>query len=122
MPFSIEEFAELLRLLEERPEWRGALRQQLLTAELLAVPDTLRQIAELQARTEARLAELAGRVDVLDGRLRRVQQQVGGLAELVGASAELEGERALLARLSAGGYTVLAALGPLDVDGEVDVA
>ncbi len=49
MPFTVEEFHDLVRLLEERPEWREELRRLVLTPALLAVPE---QIAELRARSE----------------------------------------------------------------------
>lgn len=70
MPFSIEEFRDLVRLLEERPEWRQELRRLVLIDELLALPvqvaelrayteKRFQELAEAQARTETRLAELA---------------------------------------------------------------
>jgi len=55
MPFTVEEFRDLVRLLEERPEWREELRRLVLTSELLALPE---QIAELRARSEQQFQEL----------------------------------------------------------------
>lgn len=48
MPFSVEEFHDLVRLLEERPEWRREIRRLVLTDELLALPA---QVAELRVYT-----------------------------------------------------------------------
>src|SRR5262245_17394195 len=55
MPFTVEEFRDLVRLLEERPEWREELRRLVLTPALLALPE---QIAELRARSEQQFQEL----------------------------------------------------------------
>ena len=54
MPFTVAEFRDLVRLLEERPEWREELRRLVLTSELLALPE---QIAELRAHSEQQFEE-----------------------------------------------------------------
>lgn len=90
MAFTVDDFQDLLRLLEERPEWREQLRRHVLTDELLSLPDVVRElvkrvddlasrVAELtdrvgelataQMRTEQHLASLTGRVGLVDGRL-----------------------------------------------------
>src|SRR4030095_13036283 len=56
MPFTVEEFHDLVRILEERPEWRNELRRLILTDQLLALPE---QLAELRAYTEQRFQDLA---------------------------------------------------------------
>ena len=213
MPFTIQDFQDLVRLLEEHPEWRDGLRRQVLSAELLALPDLMHQIAETQLHTDQVLASVAVRLDALAeaqirseqrlarvearqeqldlhmggvearqehletrmaelveaqirteealraltvrvdhletrmaelveaqirteealraltvrvdqraGGLRRLQQEVGGLSEIAGASAEVEAERTLVAVLTEQGYQLLAAPGPVLVNGEVDVA
>lgn len=50
MPFTVEEFYDLIRLLEERPEWRAELRRLTLTDELLALPELVRELAEAKWR------------------------------------------------------------------------
>lgn len=62
MPFTVEEFRDLVRLLEERPEWREELRRLVLTPELLALPE---QIAELHARSAQQFQELIAAPNVL---------------------------------------------------------
>lgn len=59
MAFAVEEFHDLVRLLEQHPEWRAELRRLLLSEELLSLPDLVKELTEAQRRTEARLAELA---------------------------------------------------------------
>lgn len=58
MPFSVEEFRDLIRLLEERPEWRADLRRLILSEELLALPGLVRELTQAQQRTEARVGRL----------------------------------------------------------------
>jgi chromosome segregation ATPase len=85
--FTVENFRDLIKLLEEHPEWRAELRRLVLSEELLTVPDrldrltravessearlaavevALRELAAAQARTEAALARLVERVDRLE--------------------------------------------------------
>jgi hypothetical protein len=45
MSFTVEDFRDLVRVLEERPEWHEELRRFVLTHELLFLPE---QIARLQ--------------------------------------------------------------------------
>jgi multidrug efflux pump subunit AcrA (membrane-fusion protein) len=58
MAFTVEEFRDLLRILEEQPEWRAELRRLILTDELLTLPQLMRALVEAQQRTEERLATL----------------------------------------------------------------
>ncbi|MBI1987573.1 MAG: hypothetical protein HYS70_04415 [Nitrospinae bacterium] len=83
MPFTVEEFRDLVRILEERPEWRVELRRLVLTDELLSLPE---QVASLRAETERRFQELIeaqrrteGRVAELAEAQRRVEGQVAEL-------------------------------------------
>jgi len=55
MPFTVEEFRDLVRILEEKPEWRAELRRWVLPEELLALPE---QIARLRLETDRRFQEL----------------------------------------------------------------
>ncbi len=61
MPFSVEEFRDLIRLLEERPEWRADLRRLVLTDELLALPSLVRRADALSGDELAALLERAAR-------------------------------------------------------------
>jgi len=100
MAFTVADFHDLVRLLEQHEEWRKELRRLLLTDELLNLPDTVhelrkevnRRFAELarsirdlsktftahrqeflahQAQTEARFAELSAEVRALAEAQRR---------------------------------------------------
>jgi len=76
MAFTVQDFEDLLRLLDERPEWQAALRQRVLTGELLEVPRLMRETAESQARTQ-QVLEAFGR------RLDQREQQIDELAQLM---------------------------------------
>jgi hypothetical protein len=60
MPFTSDEFHDLIRLVEAHPEWRSELRRLVLTDELLALPEQVgaltREVTTL-ATTQQRLAE-----------------------------------------------------------------
>ena len=78
MPFSVEEFRDLVRLLEERPEWRRELRRLVLTDELLALPE---QVASLRATTDQGFQELTRQVAELAEAQGHTEKQVTELAE-----------------------------------------
>ena len=85
MPFTIDEFRDLVRILEEKPEWRADLRRLVLTDELLSLPG---QLAELRVHTEQRFQELAAaqkrteeQMTELAAAQRRAADQIAQLAE-----------------------------------------
>ena len=90
MPFTVEDFHDLVRLLEERPEWREELRRLVLTPELLALPE---QIAALRARSEQQFQALTAQVAALTEAQHRTETEVRGLAE---ALLRTEGQMARL--------------------------
>ncbi|MCL6647654.1 MAG: hypothetical protein K6U89_04910 [Chloroflexi bacterium] len=93
MPFSVSDFDEFLRLLDEHPEWREQLRRRLLAEEFLRLPAQTQEVlesqrrleaavaalAEAQQRTEERLSLVEARLDRVEERLSRVETRVGDL-------------------------------------------
>jgi len=104
MAFTVEDFRDLMRLLEERPEWRAELRRAVLTDELLALPELVRALAEAQRRTEVEVAALAEaqrraeerlsgveeRLSGVEDRLSRVEDRLGRVEEEIVALAEAQ--------------------------------
>lgn len=76
MSFTVNDFRDLVRVLEERPEWREELRRLVLTNELLSLPE---QIARLQHETSQSLHELATQVSQLAEAQRCTADQVSEL-------------------------------------------
>lgn len=75
----MDDFQDLVRLIEQRPEWRAELRRLVLTEELLELPALVRQLVEAQARTEERLDALAGQVQQLAEAQARTEQNLASL-------------------------------------------
>lgn len=67
---------DLVRVLDEHPQWLEALRTRLLTRELLALPQTL---ADFVAATDRRFAEVDRRFAKVDGRFDVLERQMGQL-------------------------------------------
>ena len=88
MTFTVDDFQDLLRLLEQRPDWQAELRRHVLTNELLELPALVRQLIEAQARTEQQLAALTARVDQLAEAQARTAEQLATLAFRVNKLAE----------------------------------
>jgi hypothetical protein len=82
MPFTVEEFRDLIRLLEQQPEWREDLRRLLLTEELLDLPQVVRELAASQREMGQNLDRLAAQLDTLTAQVGTLTAQVGTLAEV----------------------------------------
>ncbi len=92
MPFTVRDFHSLVRLLEQRPEWRAELRRLLLSREILTLPRLVRQLsadvqklqetvarlAEAQERTERELAESRAQAEQ---RFARLEEAITRLTE-----------------------------------------
>jgi len=100
MRFTVEEFRDLVRVLEEHPEWRSELRRVLLTDELLKLPQVVSRLAEEQHALAAQVRQLAEEQRALAGEQQTLTAQVRQLAEEQRALAAqvrqlAEGQRAL---------------------------
>lgn len=83
MPFTVIEFHDLIRLLEEFPEWRTELRRVLFSEGLLDLPRTVQELAIAQRRTEEALSRLTERMEQgfaeATAERREIRQDVGRL-------------------------------------------
>ena len=98
MAFTVGDFQDLVRLLDQHPEWRAELRRLVLTEELLELPAVVRRLAESVERLAESVGHLDERVGHLDERVGRLDERVGGLDERV---ARLETAIAALAEAQA---------------------
>lgn len=55
---TVRDVNDLIRMLNENPEWRHELRRVLLTEELLQLPELVRELAELQRQQSLELAQI----------------------------------------------------------------
>ncbi|MCS6910058.1 MAG: hypothetical protein NZM11_05745, partial [Anaerolineales bacterium] len=81
MAFEVQDFLDLVTLLQQRPEWREELRRLVLTQEILELPKVLRELAEAQKRTEQRVEELAEAQKRSEERLSGVEERLSGVEE-----------------------------------------
>jgi hypothetical protein len=79
MPFTVEEFRDLVRILEERPEWRAELRRLVLTDEILTLPELVRALVEAQRRTEEQVAALVEAQRHTEERVTTLEERVAAL-------------------------------------------
>jgi len=74
---------ELIRILDKRPDLLEALRQRILTRELLELPEKFAAFAaetrDRFDRVEGRLDRVEGRLDQVEGRLNRVEGRLGNM-------------------------------------------
>lgn len=89
----ITDFHDVVRLLEQHPEWRAELRRLVPTEELLALPDQIAELTkqvtrlteaqarteEWQAHTEEWQSRTEARLDSLTGVVKRLNDDVGTL-------------------------------------------
>lgn len=78
MAFTVNDYRDLVRLLEEHPDWQAELRRLLLADDFLRLPAIVRELGEAQQRTEARVEELVQaqqRTEVRVEELAQAQQR-----------------------------------------------
>ena len=63
MPFTVADFHDLIRLLEEHPDWQTELRRVLFSQDLLDLPRTVQELATAQRRTEEAITHLTERME-----------------------------------------------------------
>jgi hypothetical protein len=88
MAFTVRDFRDLVTLLEQHPEWRAELRRLVLTEELLALPQVIRELVDAQQRTEQRLERLETTVQALAEAQQRTEQRLERLETTVQALAD----------------------------------
>jgi hypothetical protein len=81
MAFTVQDFHDLVALLTQHPEWQAELRRLVLTEELLALPQIVRDLAEAQQRTEQQVAQLISQVAQLVEAQQRTERQIAQLVE-----------------------------------------
>lgn len=104
MPFTVNDFHDLVELLERNPTWRAEMRRLVLSDELLKLPQELRELAQIvrelaetSKRNEARfvrietdIGELKGRVTVIEGDVGVLKSDVGVLkSDMAEAKADI---------------------------------
>jgi hypothetical protein len=62
MAFTVADFHDLIRLLEEHPDWQTELRRVLFSQDLLDLPRTVQELATAQRRTEEAITRLTERM------------------------------------------------------------
>jgi predicted nucleic acid-binding Zn-ribbon protein len=81
MGFTVRDFNDLMRLLDRHPEWVEALRQRLLTRELLDSPKTLRRLSRRVGRVERAVEDLKATVQDLAQSVQALTQSVAALIQ-----------------------------------------
>ncbi|MBO9360783.1 MAG: hypothetical protein J7452_01120 [Thermoflexus sp.] len=81
MGFTVRDFNDLVRLLDRHPEWVEALRQRLLTRELLESPKTLRRLSLRIGRVEQAVEDLKATVQDLAQSVKALTESVTALTQ-----------------------------------------
>ncbi len=85
---NVQDLHDLIRLLEQHPEWRAELRRLVLTDELLELPELVRQLIEAQQRIEAQIAELVATQQMLVETQKQHSQEIRELREIAQQNTE----------------------------------
>jgi hypothetical protein len=87
MAFTVEDFEDMLRILERNPEWQERMRRAILSRELLELPERLlalvQQLIESDVRNSAQIAELTRTVQRHDEAIATLIQTVQRHDELI---------------------------------------
>ena len=79
MRLTVTDVRDLTQVLTLHPEWLGEVRRLVLTAELLALPDLVRELAEAQEQSEQRLGRLEATVQALAEAQARTEARLESL-------------------------------------------
>jgi hypothetical protein len=94
MAFTVRDYQDMVRLLDQHPEWQAELRRLLLADDFLALPAIVRDLAEAQRGTEQRLEQLSAEVRALAVDVRNLTTEVRSLTDWQrGEAGRREGER-----------------------------
>jgi hypothetical protein len=74
MAFTVNDFRDLLEILRTMPEWKEALRRELLGEEFLALPGLVRELIRTVEAMDKRLYRVEQVTEQMDKRLYRVEQ------------------------------------------------
>ncbi len=85
---NVHDLHDLIRLLEQHPEWLTELRRLVLTDELLELPSLVRQLIESDQRIMERIAELVTVQQVLVETQRQHSQEIRELREIAQQNTE----------------------------------
>jgi hypothetical protein len=91
MAFTVEDFQDLIRLLEQRPEWRSELRRHVLSDELFELPSLVRQLVEAQRQAGERLDRIGSAIEQLVEAQRQTGQRLDRLEAAVERLVEAQG-------------------------------
>ena len=81
MGLTVRDFNDLMRLLDRHPEWVEALRQRLLTRELMDSPKTLRRLSLRVGRVERAVEDLKATVQDLAQSVKALTESVAALTQ-----------------------------------------
>ena len=80
MAFTVDEFHDLVRLLDQHPDWRRKMQRLVLSDEVLRLPGQVTALAAAQERTDARLEALTDAVHELVSAQARTEERMTELA------------------------------------------
>ena len=87
MAFTVDEFHDLVRLLDQHPDWRREMQRLMLSDEVLRLPERVTALTAAQERVDARLDALTDAVQELVAAQARTEER---MTELAAAHGRLE--------------------------------
>ncbi len=86
MPLQIDDVRDLIRLIRENPEWKAELRREVLSDELLSLPDLVRQnsvdirdLKDLVAENSRDIRRLIEAVDTMNTQMKEHHEHIASL-------------------------------------------
>ena len=80
MPFTVRDLEDLLRLLQEHPEWRRELLQAPLTEDFLRLPEAFQEVSQRLADATAAIDRTGRRLEENSLQLQQLTVRVNDLA------------------------------------------
>lgn len=84
MAFTINDYYDLIRLLDEHPSWEAELRKRIVPGELLSLPEIVRQLAQQVAELATQVRALSADVQSLTANVQSLTASQQRLVDTVG--------------------------------------
>jgi cell division protein FtsB len=81
MAFTVNDFHDMIEIMEQNPAWRKDLRRVLLGDDFVGIPDLVKELVEINRRNDERFGRVETRMDNLEADVNVLKQDVNVLKQ-----------------------------------------
>jgi hypothetical protein len=81
MAFTVNDFHDMIEIMEQNPAWQKDLRRVLLGEDFVGIPDLVKELVEINRRNDERFGRVETRIDNLEADVSVLKQDVSVLKQ-----------------------------------------